>query len=106
MPARAMTVVVVVMGILIVAGLAALAVGIVRRATDAIHSAEVPRAAGPTAFLAAPIGLPKGAHVTAISTGTDRLVIAVALPDGSQELIVVDLATGRRLGMIPLHAAP
>jgi hypothetical protein len=106
MPARAMTLLVVVMGILIVAGLTALAVGIARRAAHSVHPTEAPLAAGPAPFVAAPIDLPKGAQVTAISTGTDRLVVDVALPDGGQELIIVDLATGRRLGTIPLRAAP
>jgi hypothetical protein len=106
MRAQALTVVVVIMGILIVAGLTALAVGIAHRAAHAIGSAEAPRATGPTPFVAAPIDLPKGAHVTAISAGASRLVVAVTLPDGSQQIIVVDLATGRRLGTIPLHAAP
>ncbi|HTT80026.1 MAG TPA: hypothetical protein VMF86_10140 [Stellaceae bacterium] len=100
MPARALTVAVVVMGVLIVAGVAALAVGVARRAVHPTPQIEA------TPFAAAPIDLPKGAHVTAISTGTDRLVVAVALPGGSEELLVVDLATGRRLGTIPVHAAP
>jgi hypothetical protein len=106
MPARALSALVVVMGVLIVGGLAALAVGVARRAGHATHAPEAPLAVASRPFAAAPIDLPKGAHIAAISTGTDRLVVDVALPDGSQQLVIIDLATGRRLGTVPLRPAP
>ncbi|HTV89043.1 MAG TPA: hypothetical protein VME41_08515, partial [Stellaceae bacterium] len=95
------------LGLLIIAGFGALAVGIARRTVHATPRATAPAAAGAAerAFAAPPINLPKGAHVAGLSTGTNRLVVDVALPDGSEELLFIDLATGRRLGTVPLHTA-
>jgi hypothetical protein len=39
-------------------------------------------------------------------TGTDRLLLGLALPEGGRQLVVIDLATGARLGTIELRAAP
>jgi hypothetical protein len=105
MPARALTILVVAMGVAILAGIAVIAATVAGRTFHSAPrtAASVTPAPPPAPFTAAPIDLPKGAHVAAISTGTDRLVINVALADGSQELIVIDLATGRRLGTVPLH---
>jgi hypothetical protein len=111
MPPRALTALVIFLGVAIVAGFAALAVGIAGRAArhPATRAAAPParsQAAGATPFAAPPIDLPRGARVAAIGAGTDRLVLDLALPDGSQQLVIIDLATGRRLGTVPLHAAP
>ena len=56
-------------------------------------------------FSAAPIGLPPGARLEAVSVGTDRFVLDVVLPDGNRQLLIIDLATGRQLGTVPLRAA-
>jgi hypothetical protein len=53
-----------------------------------------------------PIEIPPGARIEAMSNGPDRVVLDVMLADGSRQLVVIDLATGRRLGTIPLRAAP
>ncbi len=41
-----------------------------------------------------------------MTTGTDRLVLELVLPGGGRQLVIVDLATGARLGTIALHAQP
>jgi len=41
-----------------------------------------------------------------MSAGGDRLVVDVVLPDGNRQLLVIDLATGVRLGTIPLQTVP
>jgi len=41
-----------------------------------------------------------------MTVGTDRLVLELVLPQGGRQLVVVDLATGARLGTIELRAAP
>lgn len=92
---------VVVMGIMLVVGFVALIVVIAGRAS---HKTAGVAAAQP--YTAAPIEIPAGARVEAMSAGPDRLVLDLLLPDGSRELAVIDLVTGRRLGMIPLRAAP
>ena len=50
--------------------------------------------------------MPAGARIETIGVGTDRLVLAVLKPDGTRELLIVDLASGRRLGTIPLGTTP
>jgi hypothetical protein len=57
-------------------------------------------------FSAGPIDIPSGARVEAMSAGPDRLVLDLLLADGTRQLVVIDLGTWRRLGTIPLRAAP
>jgi hypothetical protein len=47
--------------------------------------------------------LPKGSELETMSTGADRIVLEIVLADGSRQLVVIDLATGRELGTIPLR---
>ena len=96
---RALKVLVGVMAVMILAGMALLVVAIADRLSR-----------GPTkpphGFAAAPIALPAGARIETMSIGGDRLVVDVALPDGNRQLVVIDLATGARLGTIPLQTLP
>jgi len=41
-----------------------------------------------------------------MSAGSNRLVVEIVLPDGNRRLVIIDLATGRQLGAIPLRTAP
>jgi hypothetical protein len=41
-----------------------------------------------------------------MAVGANRLVLNIVTPDGNRELLVLDLASGRRLGTIPLRSAP
>ena len=100
-PVRALKILVVVMGVMIVAGVAVLIVVIAGRV-----SRGGPGTPSPTPFAASPIELPKGARIETMSTGSDRLVIDLVLPDGNRQLVIIDLATGRSLGTIPLRTAP
>lgn len=97
----ALKVLVIVMGVMLVAGVALLVVVIAGRVS---HKAASIGTAQP--FAAAPIDIPAGARIEAISTGPDRVVLDLTLADGNRELVVIDLATGRRLGTIPLRAVP
>ena len=98
MPVRTLTILVVVMGAMIVAGFGLLAAKVAGRVTRPAARQIISQP-----FAAAAVELPPGAHVAAISTGTDRVVVDVVLADGSQELLIIDLATGRRLGIVPLN---
>lgn len=89
---------VVVMGVMLVVGFAALIVVIAGRVS---HKTAAPGAAQP--YTAAPVQIPAGARIEAMSAGPDRLVLDLLLPDGNRELAVIDLGTGRRLGTIPLR---
>jgi hypothetical protein len=105
---RALKILVVVMGVLLVGGFVTL-VGVIagrvaqRPGTPTAAPTAAP-AAGPP-FAAAPIELPAGARIETIAVGPDRIVVHLALPDGNRELVIIDLASGRRLGAIPLRTA-
>ena len=97
----ALKILVVVMGVMILVGFATLLVVIAGRL-----SRSAPETASLQPFGASPIELPAGARIETIGAGSDRLVLDLVLPDGNRELIIIDLATGRRLGAIPLRTAP
>ena len=92
---RLLKILVTVMGVMLVIGVVALAAAI---------AARMSRHAPPpgSTFTAPPIALPAGGKIEALSTGPDRIVLDVALPDGTTQLLVIDLQTGRLLGTIPL----
>jgi hypothetical protein len=98
---QALKVLVVVMGIMLVVGFAVLLVTIAGKMS---RSGFAPPPAHP--FAGAAIDIPRGARVEAMTIGADRLAVALALPDGSRELVVIDLATGARLGIVELHTSP
>ena len=104
---RALRILVVVMGVMLVGGFIALIVSIVymtKHKQSGAPVAEKTAAAAP--YAAPPIELPAGARIEMIPAGSDRLVLHIMLPDGGRELLVLDLASGRRLGTIPLRVAP
>lgn len=96
---QALKVLVVIMGLMILAGLTLLGAIMASRVA---HRPPATPASAP-AFSAAPIDLPAGARVATIKVGTDRLVVDIVFADGNHQLLVIDLLTGRRLGTIPLH---
>jgi hypothetical protein len=99
MTLRGLKILVAAMGVLLVAGIGLLVATVAARLSH--------RPAPPTvAFAAPPIALPHGSTIETMSTGTDRIVLQVDLVDGSVELVVIDLATGRLVGIIPLKEAP
>jgi|HubBroStandDraft_6_1064221.scaffolds.fasta_scaffold1241443_1 hypothetical protein len=93
---RGLKILVGVMGVMLIVGVAGLAVAV---ATRLSHRAPTPG----TMFSAPPILLPHGSKIEMMSIGSDRIVLQVDLVDGSVELVVIDLATGRELGAIPLR---
>ena len=99
---RGLKVLVVVMGVMLVAGVVGLIVVIAGRVSQRQSCQSAITTSSPP-FAAAPLDLPAGARIETIGVGTDRLVIDVVLPDGSRQLLIIDLATGRRLGTIPLR---
>jgi hypothetical protein len=98
---RALKILVVVMAVMILAGVATLIVVIAGRLSQ-----SGPQGATSQPFAASPIEFPSGARIEMMSAGSDRLVLAIMLPDGNRQLLIIDLATGRRLGAIPLRTAP
>jgi len=93
---RALKILVVVMGVMLIGGLAlliAIVAGRLSRGGSAARS-----------FAATTIEIPRDARIGAVTAGTDRLVVELVLPEGGRQFVVVDLATGARLGTIELRA--
>ncbi len=104
---RALKVLVVVMGVLIVVGVAVLAATILGRVNQ--RQAAVTPAAAVVATRAAPFGqatvpLPVGAKVVEMQAVGTRLVLRLERADGKQELLVLDPDFGTVLGTIELRA--
>ena len=97
---RALKILVVVMGVMLVVGFAALVALIAGRVSRG------PAATAAQGFAAAPIDIPRGARIEAMTAGPDRLILALTLPEGGRQLVVIDLAKGVRLGTIELHQVP
>ena len=97
---RGLKIAVIVMGVLLVVGVVVLVAAIAARVS---HKPAPP--ASRAEFSAPPIDLPAGSHIEAMTAGPDRLVIDLVLADGTRQLLILDLATGRRLGTIPLRTA-
>ncbi len=94
---RALKILVAVMGIMLIGGFAILVAVIAGR----ISRGSVPRSFAPTE-----IDVPRDARIEAMTAGTDRLVLELLLPDGRRQLVVIDMASGSRLGTIDLRTAP
>jgi hypothetical protein len=88
---QALKVAVIVMGVLIVAGTAALMIGIARRS---------PSPVGPVAELAV-LDEPQGTHIAGIAAVRDRLALQLQ-GGGVDRVILIDAATGIVAGRISL----
>jgi hypothetical protein len=95
---RSLKILVVAMGIMLVGGFALL-VAIV--AGKLLRSGNTPRS-----FATTTIDIPLDARLGAMTTGADRIILELVLPEGGHQLVIVDLATGTRLGTIELRARP
>ena len=95
---RALKIVVIVMGVMLIGGFALLVAVIAGRLS---RGGSVSRS-----FAATAIEIPRDARIGSMTAAADRLVLELVLPQGGRQLIVVDLATGARLGTIELRAAP
>jgi len=92
---RGLTAVVAVMTVLIVIATGAVIVGIAQK----LRGRQA-------AVASATVAIPSGARIEAMSGTADRLLLALVLADGSRQVLVVDLATGRNLSTIRLQASP
>jgi hypothetical protein len=86
------------MGIVLVVGFAALIVAIAARVSH-----RRPEATANHPLATTPIEIPRGARVEAMTAASDRLLLDLVLPDGDREIVLIDLATGARLGTIELR---
>ena len=89
-------VLVIVMGLLIVAGFIVIGVEIARRMSSASSRA----APTPSAGFAERIALPSGAQVVSVSSAGDRLAVHVRAVDGRSTVYIVDPRSGALLGTV------
>ena len=110
---RALKALVIVMGVLILAGMGLVAYAIVKRvaapervAQPAAPSALPASAAPPHPFGPVEISLPSGARIARTRTSGERLIVELELAGGGERLLVIDLATGGLVGTIDLKPQP
>jgi hypothetical protein len=93
---RGLKLLVAVMGVMLVAGVAALVGAIALRLSHRVPPPAI-------AFTAPPVALPSGAKIEAVGAGPDRIALAIVLADGTRQLVILDTPTGRLIGTIPLR---
>jgi hypothetical protein len=103
---RALKILVVVMGVMLIAGIVALGVGISYRVN---HRAAPALLAVPTAIpphgMPRSVELPAGAKILGVQSDGDRVMVRLGLTDGGEELMLLDWRTGARLATFDLRAA-
>jgi hypothetical protein len=98
---RALKILVVVMGVMLVGGTAALIAAIIDRAsrhTPAAATSPSPRGG----FERSSVALPPGARVLSADLAGDRILVRLARSEGGEALIIIDAKTGVHLGTIDL----
>ncbi|HTO80923.1 MAG TPA: hypothetical protein VMQ73_01755 [Methylomirabilota bacterium] len=88
------------MGVLIVVG----TVMVVATIANRVMGSAVPKAASP-GFGSADVAVPAGCQVVETVPATDRLVLRLGTGERCNQVIIVDLATGRLLGRLNLVPA-
>ncbi|MDB5409366.1 MAG: hypothetical protein JWL84_4278 [Rhodospirillales bacterium] len=99
---RALKVLVAVLGILLVGGIVALIAMIASRGGPTAPPrppAALPRGGAYDAV----VDLPPGARIVSTQPEGPHLVVVLAFPDGRQQVLLLDIASGARLGTIELR---
>jgi uncharacterized protein DUF6476 len=98
---RALKILVVVMGVLLIAGFAVVVVTIISRMTQRATPTAVAAAHLP-AFGTTSVTLPADSLVMEVQGAGDRILLRLDLKDGTEMLLVLDAATGTELGRVKL----
>jgi hypothetical protein len=101
---RALKALVIVMGVLILAGMGLVSYGIVKRTAMPERPAQPAAAARP--YGPVELALPSGARIARTRTSGERLIVELELASGGERLLVLDLATGGLVGTIDLKPQP
>ena len=103
---QALKALVIIMGILIIAGMGLLVYGLMTRVlwNEVSGQADKPQMTLAASFDVVVSTLPAGASVASVSVENDRAVVLVQLPDGGAEIRLFDLETGSVIGTIRLKA--
>lgn len=92
---RALKILVVVMGVMIVAGVVTLAMVIAQRLAGAAGGGFTERS----------VEVPAGARVIGAAPGEGRLALTLEMPDGSVRIELIDLRTGKSTGALAIAPA-
>ena len=98
---QALKALVIVLGVMIVAGIAVIGVTIYHRATNLVNS-PVPGSTEP-GFARVALELPPGSRIVEMTAEGDRLILRLRLADGGWRILILDMATGKRLGTFELR---
>ena len=98
------------MGILILVGLTVVVLTVIKRAsTPAQPETSINLSAGPaTGSTSTPrfgdtsIAIPPGAVTEAVISESSRLIVRLRLPNGKTAMLLIEAATGRKIGLITL----
>ena len=99
---RALKALVIVMGVLLVGGTAVLVTELISRAS---HRGPVGGSAGPARPFDTVLDLPAGASIREMRPVGERLVLRVGLAGGGEQILLLDIGSGARLGTIELRTA-
>jgi hypothetical protein len=103
---RGLRLLVIVLGVLLIGGTLALVVAIIVRAPRPSESRPESRLAVPKAApFDAVLDLPPGAVVQSVQSTGARLALHLVLPDGGQQIVILDPGSGARIGTIELRPA-
>lgn len=102
---QVLRVLVVVMGVMIVAGVVVIAVTIAKRAGLGSQQAETPGSAATADFGESSIELPPGAEIVGELLQGDNLVLKTRLGSGEIGYLIVDIASGRTRGSLRIGEA-
>jgi len=97
---RALKALVIFMGVLIVVGMGILAYGISVKFGQSVEREAAASARRWPSDIS--VAVPAGAEVAETIVADGRMVVRLALPDGGQRFVVVDLVGGRQLGTVEL----
>ena len=107
---QALKTLVIVLGILILAGLGLVGYVLVKRGLNSGGPEPVPRAAAPVAaetpYGPVAIDLPAGAKIASTRVSGGRLVVELAMPNGTERVLTLGLADGKLIGTIDLKPQP
>jgi hypothetical protein len=90
---------VIIMSVLIVAGLVVVVVGIANRVAGGGGTAS---SHGSPEFAAVDLPVPAGCQVMETTTAADRLILRLGSGERCNQILIVDMATGRLLGTLRL----
>ena len=93
---QALKVLVVVMGVLIIAGVAVVAVTVINRMSHG----------GGASFSAANLTLPKGCHLVGMVSAGNRLALRLGDTSECQVILFVDPESGQQVGSLALQTQP